>query len=269
MNKATLMTKPVIQNKGQAQKNIGLLSLSTDPVVERDFRSAFPLDRFNIYVNRVEFNPPVTNENLRAMGARITKAASLVAPDEPLDVITYCCTSCATNLGDNVVCENINLGRPGVPAINPALAGQTALKAIGAKKIGLVTPYIEEVSDSVAGYFEQFDIQVAKNVCMRCESDYEISRVSDQTMVDAALEVSKGVDAIFMSCAAFPATRVIKQIEDITGLPVVTSNQAMIWMCYRIMKLDDNLSNLGKLFQYSMKGETNEKNTEETKEVVA
>jgi len=251
MSKAVLMERPVVSDQQKKYRNIGLLSLSTDPVVERDFRTYFPLDRFNIYVNRVEFNPPVTNENLMAMGPRITKAASLVAPDEPLDVIAYCCTSCATNLGDNVVCENINLGRPGVPAINPALAGQRALRSIGAKKIGLVTPYIEEVSDSVAGYFESFDISVEKNVCMRCESDYEISRVSDQTMIDAAMEVGKNVDAIFMSCAALPATRVIKQVEELTGLPVVTSNQAMIWMSYRIMKLNDKIE-LGRLFDYEL-----------------
>ena len=251
MSNAVLMERPVVTNDKSKYKNIGLLTLSTDPVVERDFRTYFPLDKFNIYVNRVEFNPPVTNENLMAMGPRITKAASLVAPNEPLDVIAYCCTSCATNLGDNVVCENINLGRPGVPAINPALAGQRALRSIGAKKIGLVTPYIEEVSDSVASYFESFDIEVDKNVCMRCESDYEISRVSGQTMIDAALEVSKDVDAIFMSCAAFPATTVIKHIEDQTGLPVVTSNQAMIWMAYRTMGLNDKID-LGKLFDYEL-----------------
>ena len=251
MSDAVLMERPVVSNSESKFKNIGLLTLSTDPVVERDFRTHFPLDKFNIYVNRVEFNPPVTNENLMAMGPRITKAASLVAPDEPLDVIAYCCTSCATNLGDNVVCENINLGRPGVPAINPALAGQKALKSIGAKKIGLVTPYIEEVSDSVASYFESFNIAVDKNVCMRCESDYEISRVSDQTMIDAAIEVGKDVDAIFMSCAAFPATRVIKQVEEATGIPVVTSNQAMIWMSYRLMGLKDKID-LGKLFDYEL-----------------
>jgi maleate isomerase len=251
MSDAVLMEHPVVSDDKRKYKNIGLLSLSTDPVVERDFRTYFPLDKFNIYVNRVEFNPPVTNDNLMAMGPRITKAASLVAPDEPLDVIAYCCTSCATNLGDNVVCENINLGRPGVPAINPALAGQKALKSIGAKKIGLVTPYIEEVSDSVASYFESFDIAVKKHVCMRCESDYEISRVSDQTMIDAAIEVSKNVDAIFMSCAAFPATRVIKQIEEVTGIPVVTSNQAMIWMAYRLMGTNDKID-LGKLFDYDL-----------------
>ena len=251
MSDAVLMEHPVVSDDKRKYKNIGLLSLSTDPVVERDFRTYFPLDKFNIYVNRVEFNPPVTNENLMAMGSRITKAASLVAPDEPLDVIAYCCTSCATNLGDNVVCENINLGRPGVPTINPALAGQKALKSIGAKKIGLVTPYIEEVSDSVASYFESFDIAVEKHVCMRCESDYEISRVSDQTMIDAAIEVSKNVDAIFMSCAAFPATRVIKQVEEATGIPVVTSNQAMIWMAYRLMGTNDKID-LGKLFDYDL-----------------
>ena len=251
MSNAVLMERPVVSNSKSKFKNIGLLTLSTDPIVERDFRTHFPLDKFNIYVNRVEFNPPVTNENLMAMGPRITKAASLVAPDEPLDVIAYCCTSCATNLGDNVVCENINLGRPGVPAINPALAGQKALKSIGAKKIGLVTPYIEEVSDSVASYFESFDIAVDKNVCMRCESDYEISRVSDQTMIDAAIEVGKNVDAIFMSCAAFPATRVIKQVEEATGIPVVTSNQAMIWMSHRLMGLKDKID-LGKLFDYEL-----------------
>jgi len=251
MNNAVLMEKPVISNTGQTRKNIGLLALSTDPVVERDFRTHFPLEKFNIFVNRVEFNPPVTNENLMKMGPRITKAASLVAPDEPLDVIAYCCTSCATNLGDSVVCENINLGRPGVPAINPALAGQKALKSIGAKKIGLVTPYIEEVSDSVAGYFQNLDIDVVRNVCMGCESDYEISRVSDQTMIDAAIEVSQGVDAIFMSCAALPATNVINRVEEITGLPVVSSNQAMIWMSYRKMGLHDNID-LGELFKHEL-----------------
>ena len=76
-------------------------------------------------------------------------------------------------------------------------------------------------------------------------------RLIDQTMIDAAIEVGKDVDAIFMSCAAFPATRVIKQVEEATGIPVVTSNQAMIWMSYRLMGLKDKID-LGKLFDYEL-----------------
>ena len=94
---------------------------------------------------------------------------------------------------------------------------------------------------------------------MGCESDYEISRVSDQTMIDAAIEVSKDVDAIFMSCAAFPATRVIKQIEHETGIPVVTSNQAMIWMACRLMGINDAID-LGELFKYKMEDKNEENN---------
>ncbi len=80
-------------------RNIGLIALSTDPIVEEDFRRVFTREnRFRLYANRVEFNPPVTNENLKAMGPRIGEAASLITPEEPLQIIAYACTSCATNL---------------------------------------------------------------------------------------------------------------------------------------------------------------------------
>ena len=54
-----------------------------------------------------------------------------------------------------------------------------------------------------------------------------------------------------MSCAAFPATRVINKVEELTGVPVVTSNQAMIWMAYRTMGINDKID-LGKLFDYEL-----------------
>ena len=135
-------------------KNVGLIALSTDPIVQEDFNKVFTKENnYRVYTTRVEFNPPVTNENLKAMGPRIGTAASLITPEEPLQVIAYACTSCATNLGDDHVCSSINQGRPNVHAINPALSGREALKTMGINKIGLVTPYYEEVSLSVAGYF--------------------------------------------------------------------------------------------------------------------
>ena len=48
------------------------------------------------------------------------------------------------------------------------------------------------------------------------------------------------------------AINVIEEVERRTGKVVITSNQAMIWMAYRTMGLDDNLKNLGKLFEYPM-----------------
>lgn len=230
-------------------RNIGLITLSTDPIVEEDFRRVFTREnRFRLYANRVEFNPPVTNENLKAMGPRIGEAASLITPEEPLQIIAYACTSCATNLGDNHVCGVINEGRPDVHAINPALSGREALKALGVKRIGLVTPYFEEVSLSVAGYFEEHGIEVNHNIYMNCEDDYQISRVSPLSLLNASIQASKDVDAVFLSCAALPAMGQIEAIEEKVGIPVVTSNQAMIWHSLRLLGIQDFYP-YGKLFE--------------------
>ena len=253
MSRAVMMRDKIVVIKEKKKLNIGWMPLSTDPVSEKDVRNNFSTDRFNVFVNRVEFNPPVTNENLKMMGPRLEKAASLVAPDEPLDVLVYACTACATNLGNETVCANINLGRPNVPVVNPALAGTTAMDSIGAKRMGLVAPYNAEVSDSVGDHFRSAGIEVVKTVCMDAPRDYEISRISDETMINACLEVAEeDIDAIFMTCAAFPAINVIEEVEKRTGKTVITSNQAMIWMAYRTLGLDDNLTNLGKLFEYPM-----------------
>ena len=230
-------------------RNIGLITLSTDPIVEEDFRRVFTREnRFRLYANRVEFNPPVTNENLKAMGPRIGEAASLITPEEPLQIIAYACTSCATNLGDDHVCGVINEGRPDVHAINPALSGREALRALGVKKIGLVTPYFEEVSLSVAGYFEEHGIEVDHNIYMNCEDDYQISRVSPLSLLNASIQASKDVDAVFLSCAALPAMGQIEAIEENIGIPVVTSNQAMIWHSLRLLGIQDFYP-YGKLFE--------------------
>jgi len=233
-------------------RNIGLIALSTDPIVEEDFRRVFTREnRYRLYANRVEFNPPVTNENLKAMGPRIGEAASLITPEEPLQVIAYACTSCATNLGDDHVCGVINQGRPEVHAINPALSGREALKAIGATSIGLVTPYFEEVSLSVAGYFQEHGFEVVHNIYMNCEDDYQISRVSPLSLLNAAIQASEsGVDAVFLSCAALPAMGQIEAIEDKLGIPVVTSNQAMIWHALRLVG-DNSYYPYGELFEKS------------------
>ena len=65
------------------------------------------------------------------------------------------------------------------------------------------------------------------------------------------------------------AINVIEEVERRTGKIVITSNQAMIWMAYRSMGLNDNLTNLGRLFEYEMKGVTNEESVEKSEEVVA
>ena len=55
-------------------------------------------------------------------------------------------------------------------------------------------------------------------------------------------------DAIFLSCTALPAVAVINRLEDRLGKPVITSNQAMIWMALRLAGCDYQAPMGGRLF---------------------
>ena len=84
---------------------------------------------------------------------------------------------------------------------------------------------------------------------MDCENDYEISRVSPSSLLNASIQASEGVDAVFLSCAALPAMDQIRTIEIEIGLPVISSNQAMIWHSLRLMG-DKSHFPYGTLFEY-------------------
>jgi maleate isomerase len=245
--------KQLIEIKLESQDNkhkVGWICLATDPVSEADARRYLPMDKYSLFVNRIPFPSEVTNENLKQMDGRISNTASLILPDESLDVLNYGCTSCVTNLGFDTVCELLTHDRNDSPVLpNPATSGHLALKALKVDSIGLVTPYIEEVAMSVADHFEDEGIDVPNVVWMDCIKDFEISRVPRQSIIDAAIKVSEGVDAVFLSCAAFRGVDCIEEIEQITGKPVVTSNQAMIWHTMRACD-DNSTDGPGMLFNH-------------------
>lgn len=80
------------------------------------------------------------------MQPRLAQAAALILPDEPLDAICYGCTSASMVLGDDKVISNVHEGKPGVPVTNPALAARLGLRALGARRISVLTPYLPETS---------------------------------------------------------------------------------------------------------------------------
>jgi len=54
-------------------------------------------------------------------------------------------------------------------------------------------------------------------------------------------------DGIFMPCTTFRTIDVIERLEKETGKPVITSNQASVWECLRLLKIDDPIPGFGKL----------------------
>lgn len=237
----------------RAWKRLGLIALATDLTSERDFANLLPHDEAGLYTTRVAFENPTTPENLRQMAPRLTAAADLIIPGEPLDAICYSCTAASVVIGDESVTSAIHEARPGVPVITPSGAARQAFAALGVQRIAILTPYLVETSLPMAAYFSRYGLEVTRLDCFGLEDDRIMARVSHDSIIEAACKVDgPEVEAIFISCTGLPAVAVITQIETLTGKPVVTSNQASAWAMMRHAGLDHRPQGYGRLYDFDL-----------------
>ncbi len=227
---------------------IGLLLLATDHTSERDFGRILSGQDAAFYCNRIAFENPTTPETLRAMEPRLAEGAALILPDEPLDAICFSCTAASAVLGDEAVEAALTSGKPGVPVVTPPIAARKAFKALGVRRISILTPYLDETAAPVAAYFTGHGVEVDRLTNLGLDDDRAIARVSTRSIVDAAVKaLDDESEALFISCTALRSAEVAATIEALNGRPVVTSNQASAWMCLRLAGIARPITGYGKL----------------------
>jgi maleate isomerase len=216
-------------------KRVGLIILATDHTTEVDFQRLVASERIGVYVTRIPYANPVTPENLMKMQPSLTVAAELILPDEPLDVVMYSCTSASVVIGDARIEAAVQAAKPGVPVVTPTAAAVRGLKALGAKRISVLTPYTVETSRPMAEYFARFGFEIDRFTCLGLSDDREMARISHDEIAAFAVEaMASESDALFISCTAVRAAEVVARIEKEIGKPVVSSNLATAWACLRI-----------------------------------
>lgn len=228
---------------------IGLITLATDPVIEEEMRRYLPVPGVGIYANRIPMATRVDLSTLGAMADDIAEAARLILPSDDLDVIVYGCTSGAMTIGPERVAELIHQVKPKAAVTNPITAGLTGLKALGARRIAVITPYIDEVNAPLADFIEGQGFEIVARASFKQETDPEICRVTPAAIRAAALDVGEAPDAeaLFISCTGMRASRIIGQLERDLGKPVVASNQAISWHALRLAGIDDRIEGFGSL----------------------
>ena len=228
---------------------IGLIILATDYNAETDIRRMLPAGT-ELLTNRVMNVNPLTNENLRAMGADITRAAAGILPGRGVDVMAFGCTSGVAAIGEAEVERRIRNAQPGIPWTNPIAATRAALAALGARNISVLTPYIESVNAELARRFGELGLAVLNIGGFDMEDDTEMSEIPRAAILEGALQVAHpDADALFISCTALRAASIIDELERQLGIPVVTSNQVLVWHCLALLNNQSRVSGYGALFE--------------------
>ena len=215
---------------GPGKHRIGLLALSNDLATERDFMNMGTSDSIAVFVARVPNDEICSVENLRAMKPEITNSASLLIPGSRLDAIAYSCTSGTVVMGFDEVARCIHEVRPGIPVITPITAAVSALREFKAQRLAVLTPYIDEVNESIASYLLTEGFEISAFTSFKIASNEDMACLSPQSIYEGALEADReDADALFISCTAIRAVDVVEAIEQKIGKPVVTANQALFW----------------------------------------
>ncbi len=229
---------------------IGLLVLATDQTMEHEFRQLTALAGVAVYQARLFNDNDITPETLRAMRDRIAPATELILPSLHLDVVAFGCTSASMALGEAEVFRQIHRARPGIACTTPVTAAFAAFKVLGARRIGVLTPYAAEVNAVVRGYLDAHGVQVAAFATFDKRDDREAARITVGSIAAgiATLARATRLDAVFVSCTSLRLADAVATIEAEVGIPVTSSDHALAWHCLRLAGVNDAVDGAGSLF---------------------
>ena len=239
-----------------ARAGIGLLVLSSDRVIEVEFRRVFERCGVALYHSRIYNDAAVTPETLKQMEQRLTATADLICPGVALDVVGFGCTSASMVIGEDRVAERIREARPGVACTTPMTAAFAAFKALGLSNVALFTPYIDDINQAMRRHIEAQGFRVAAMGSFNEEDDPTVARITLESVEQAALQLGApdAVEAVFVSCTNLRLLDGAAALEEKLGKPVTSSNHAMAWHCLRLAGIEDSLPDFGRLFTLGLDG---------------
>ncbi len=134
-----------------------------------------------------------------------------------------------------------------VPTITTTTAVVEALKAVEAHRLTMVTPYPDSVNEVEIKFLEDsgFRMVSAKGLGI-----VQMAKVPFDQLYALVREADcPEAEAIFISCAGLRVIDYIRGLESDFQKPVITSNQATLWMALRRLGREDQLVP-GELFKH-------------------
>ena len=236
--------------RDNANSKIGLVALSTDFSIEKDFNSLLLNLPIDLFVNRLPFFNPLTHENLIKMTEKLTEVTKNILPNQTLDVVAYGCTSGTISAGIDQIINKIQSAKPNCKVITPITSAVKALKHLDLKKISVFTPYPQAINEKVISYFKNEKFDIKSFASFNLESDLDIGKVDQNHLFEVLSNMDlKDSEALFVSCTALPALSIIDKLEKKINKIVLSSNQVLIWDTLEVIGKNNSIKGYGKLFK--------------------
>src|SRR5882724_999858 len=188
---------------------IGYVLLATEQTIQDDVMKLRP-EGVGIHMTRAAIPDSITNATLAAQADLLAECASTLLPDGSLDVVCYACTSGSLVIGEERVAAELRKGAPNARPTSLISGVIRGLRAVGARRIVIATPYLDEINEREAVYLEKAGFDVLAISGLNLEKDSDIVRVAPDFIAEFALSMDRpDADAIFVSCGALRTLDVV------------------------------------------------------------
>jgi maleate cis-trans isomerase len=191
----------------------------------------------------------LTPDDLREMLTRLDDDCERLALAQP-GVVLYACTSGSSletggfdrRLSERIACAS------GAPASTTSTAVAAALRALGIRRPAVVTPYSDDINERELAFFRELGFEPVSLESFREEDSHAIPRIPPDETARLALKADRvEADGVFVSCTNLATAAIIERLETELGKPVVTSNQATLWLGLRALGVTAAVPGAGRL----------------------
>ena len=190
-------------------------------------------EQFTFHSSRMRMQE-VTPEELERMDSQSEECAVELA-DARCDVLAYACLIGIMAQGPGYHEESeANLRAVAAenggdaPVVTSAGALVRAFDTLDAKRVAVITPYLQNLTDTVVDYFEGEGIDVVDSISLECPDNLEVAEL-DPTNLLGHMESLDHADAdavVLSSCVQMPSLSSIQAAEDRLGKPVLSASVA-------------------------------------------
>ena len=217
--------------------HIGLIVPSSNLTMETELPRMFhareavlPGDRFVFHSSRMRMKH-VTPEELRGMNAQTERAARELADARPDVVATACLVAImAQGPGHHCVAEAeitsaLNAEGADAPVVSSAGALISAIGALGAKRVAIITPYLKDLTARVVDYIQDTGIEVVDALSLEVPDNLAVARLDPADLREhwRRLDLRRADALVLSACVQMPSLASIQQVEDEAGLPVLSA----------------------------------------------
>lgn len=203
-----------------------------------------------VHVTRI----PLERSTPKCLGklADYAEDVAVLLAQAKVNVIAFCCTAGSFIGGpgfDREVIRKIEKSAR-IPATTTSTAVLSALDRLGARKLVVATPYIDEVNWLEKKFLEANGFSVIKIEGLKLLNSYAIGLVKSERLHELVKRVyTPKADVIFISCGGLRTINIIEEFEEKFRIPIITSNQATMWAALRMAGIKTPIKGFGKLLR--------------------